>query len=269
MRILLFLAAFVIAVLMTAPLERWLLDALRGPLAAMGAELRVASVRLALPAGVRATGVGVDMKEAGIDIDSLYVGLTRRFEADACGGSIRGSIQGEAVWFVLDDVDLSRCLRVGQLALETPLDGTIRFDGVDVWNSRLTDSPRARVDVTSAGGVFRGSLAHARQDGADLPLGEWEFTDFVLRASLVQNEVIVEEGHTNTSGVEWQLVGAKLPPADSRTGLRIDFRARQVEDNPRARALIGLMPKVAPDAAGWRNYRVTGSMSSPRLLAID
>jgi len=269
MRVLLFVAAFLIAVLLTAPLDRWVLDAARRPLAAVGAELSVESVRLALPAGVRATSVGIDMDEAGIDIDSFYVGLTRNFEADACGGHIRGSIEDHSISVELDGVDLSRCLRVGKLAVESALDGTLKLDGIDLWNSRLGDAASARIDLTSEGGMFRGSLEHAGQGGADLPLGEWEFNDLVLHASLTGHELTVEEGHTLTSGVEWELLGAKLPSPESRNGLRIDFRTRQVEDTPRSRALIGLMPKAAADASGWRNYRVTGSLASPRVIVLD
>ena len=269
MRLLLFLAAFVIAVLLTAPLERWLLDATRGPLAAVGAEMRVASLGLALPAGVRAVGVGIETEEAGIDIDSFYLGLSRAFEAEACGGHIRGRIYSESILIDLEGVDPSRCLRVGKLALQSPLEGSVKLDGIDVWNSRLGASPGARIDLTSSGGVFGGILAHAGQEGADVPLGEWEFSDLVLRASLAKGELTVEEGRTLTSGVEWQLVAAKLPPPNSHGALRIDFRARQVEDTPRSRALIGLMPKSAADAGGWHNYRVTGSLASPRVIAVN
>jgi hypothetical protein len=268
-RILLFLAAFCIAVLLTAPLDRWVLDAARGPLATVGAELHVGSLGLALPAGLRAAALGIETQDAGITVDSLYVGLSRSFEADACGGHIRGQIGSESIEIDLEGVDLSRCLRVGKLALESPLEGSLKFDGIDVWNSRLGASPSARVDLTSSGGVFRGILEHAGQDGADLPLGEWEFSNLVLHASMSGGEVKVEEGHAVTNGVEWELLAVKAPSLDTHNGLRVDFRAKQVEDNPRSRALIGLMPKTAVDAGGWRNYRVTGSLSSPRVIAVD
>lgn len=130
-------------------------------------------------------------------------------------------------------------------------------------------SARARIDVTSDGGMFRGILSNAGRDGEDVPLGEWEFTELALHATLADGRLDVEEGRALTSGVEWQLVGATLPSADSRGGLRVDFRARQVDDGPRSRALIGLMPKTNADGNGWRNYRVTGSLASPRVIAAD
>lgn len=269
MRFFLFVVAFVVAVALSAPLDRWLLPILRRPLAEAGADLRVDSLRLALPAGVRATGVGIETGDAGIDIDSLYVGITRTFEAEACGGRIAGRLTGSSLAIDLGAVDPSRCLRIGKIVLESTLDGSLTLDGVQVLDPRSLSSLTARIDVTSEGGVFRGSIPHAGQGGDDLPLGEWEFSDLVLRASLAGGELTVDEGHTLTSGVEWQVLGASLPPSDGKGGLRIDFRARQVEDNPRSRALIGLMPKTSVDAGGWRNYRVTGSLASPRVVGVD
>ncbi|MFN2376021.1 MAG: type II secretion system protein GspN [Candidatus Binatia bacterium] len=270
MRILLFLAAFVFAVLATAPLDRWILDRVREPLARAGIELEVASLRLALPAGVRATRVAVETEQAGILVDSLYVGITRFFDAEACGGRVSGSVTREgAISVRLEGVDPSRCVRVGQLALETPLDGEFELDGLAWSQPTLAGDTRARIRLRSQGGVFRGVLQGAGPEGSDLPLGEWEFEELVLSAVLENRELEVEEGHALTSGVEWQLVSVKLPEDLSRGGLRVDFRAREVEEGPRSRALIGLMPRSAADADGWHNYRVTGSIASPRVIGVN
>jgi len=269
MRFLLFVAAFVIAAALTAPLDRWFLDYAREPLAAAGVDLRLGGLNFALPFGVRATGIGVDRRDNGIDIDSLYVGITRAFEADACGGQIHGQAFGDSISLELSGVDPSRCLRVGKLALECSLDGKLRVDGIDVKTLAAPASARARIDLASDGGMFRGILSNAGRNGEDVPLGEWEFTELALHATLADGHLDVEEGRALTSGVEWQLVGATLPTGDSRGGLRVDFRARQVDDGPRSRALIGLMPKASPDGNGWRNYRVTGSVASPRVVAVD
>jgi type II secretion system protein N len=268
-RALLFFAVFVVAVLLMAPLERWVLDAVRPPLEAVGAELRIGSLRLALPAGIRASDVGIEAEAGGLDIDSLYVGITRAVEAEACGGKIRGHVGRQSLTFDLDGIDPSRCLRVGKLALESTLSGRVSVDGVDLLEPRADAPMRARVDVTSSEGLFGGILEHAGRDGSDVPLGEWEFNDLVLHATFDRGQLDIEEGHATTSGVLWELVGAKLPSGDDRSGLRVDFRARQVEDNPRSRALLGLLPKGTADAAGWRNFRVTGSLGSPRVVAVD
>lgn len=197
------------------------------------------------------------------------MGITRSFEAEACGGRLSGNFRGGKIALDFDGVDPSRCVRVGKLALESNLAGSLNLEGIDV--ARLADagSSTARIDLQSDGGRFSGTLVGAGRDGSDVPLGEWEFEQLVLHAVLKKGELEVEEGHTRTSGVEWELLGAKLPPPDSRSGLRIDFRARQAEDTPRSRALIGLLPRANPDASGWRNYRVSGSLASPRVGTVD
>ncbi len=269
MRALLFLAVFVLAVLLMAPLERWVLEAVRPPLDAVGAELRIGSLRLAFPAGVRANEVGIEAKGGGLDIDSLYVGITRSIDADACGGHIQGRVGRESLAFDLDGIDPSRCLRIGKLSLESSLSGRVSVDGLDLLAPSADADVKARVDVTSSEGIFGGILEHAQRDGSDLPLGEWEFTDLVLHATLERGNVDVEEGHAMTSGVLWELLDASLPSGADRGGLRVDFRARQVEDTPRSRALLGLLPKGTADSGGWRNFRVTGSLGSPRVVAVD
>lgn len=267
--LLLFVVAFAIGLVLTAPLERWLLPAVRDPLAAAGAELRVGGLRFALPLGVRATDVGIDMRGLGISFDNFYVGLTRSFTADACGGHLSGQLSGRSLHVDLAGIDPSRCLRVGKLALESTLDGTVSVDGIDLRHPGPDGIGRAHIDVTSEGGIFGGILEHAGRDGSDVPLGEWEFNDLVLKASIEDGKLEIEEGHTMTSGVEWEVVGGSLPSAGSKNGLRIDFRARQVEDTPRSRALIGLMPRAPADGNGWHNYRVTGSLASPRVIGVN
>ena len=269
LRTTLFVVAFLAGVILLAPLDRLLLPRIRGPLADAGADLRLDGLRFALPAGVRATGVGVDAGQNGIDIDSLYVGIFRDIDADACGGEIHGKVARDAVRLELSKVDPSRCLRVGKLALESTLDGSVSLSGIDLLHPVVGPAASAEIDVASEGGIFRGSLPNAGSGGQDLPLGEWEFTDLVLRATFANGELRVEDGHTLTSGVRWELLGATIPSSDSRGGLDVEFRAKQVEDNPRSRALIGLMPKTAPDAGGWHNYRVVGSLKSPRVVGVN
>jgi type II secretion system protein N len=264
----LFVVAFVIGLVLLAPLDKWLLPRIRGPIEEAGAELRLDGLRFALPAGVRATGLGIDSTDAGIAIDSLYVGIFRDFDASACGGRIRGKAARDALVLDLSGVDLSRCLRIGKIELESTLDGNVTLTGVDVTKPADVSHASAKIDVASEGGIFRGVLPHAGSGGQDLPLGEWEFSDLVLRATYANGELVVDDGHTLTSGVRWEVVGATIPPSRTASGLSVDFRAKQVEDTPRSRALIGLMPKTTPDAGGWHNYRVTGSLRSPRVVAV-
>ena len=232
MRILLFVVAFLVALAASAPLERWILPLVEKPLAAAGVELHVDGLRLALPAGIRATGINLDTRDGGADVDSLYVGIGRTFDAEACGGRVSGSFSRDSLDVKLDAVNPSRCVRIGKLSLETTLTGYVSVDGVDFLDPRPSPDLGGAIDLRASSGVFRGILENAGRGGEDLPLGEWEFTDL-------------------------------------KGGLRVDFRARAAADSPRAKALLGLMPKAAEDKAGWRNYRVVGTLSAPRVVGVE
>lgn len=269
MRILLFVVAFAIALAASAPLERWILPLVRRPLADAGIDLRVENLRLALPAGIRAGGIVLEGRDAGADVDSLYVGLGRTFDADACGGRITGHFTGRSVAVDLAGVNPSLCLRVGKLSLETPLAGSIVVDGIDLFAPRFDAGIDGRIDLAAPSGVFRGILEHAGPGGEDLPLGEWEFSDLVLRATVSKGRLSVHEGRANTSGVQWEVLSVEIPGDGGKGGLRVAFRARAAGDGPRAKALLGLMPKAAEDASGWRNYRVVGSLAAPRVVGVE
>ncbi|HEY2775671.1 MAG TPA: type II secretion system protein GspN [Candidatus Binatia bacterium] len=269
MRFLLFVIAFAIGVLLMAPLDRWLLPLLRTPLAAGGVDLRVDTLRFALPFGVKATGVGLEMDLGSLDLDWLYFGITRSFEAEGCGGHIGGSVDGSSIAVNVSGVDLSRCLHIGKLEVQSTVDGSVEVEGFDPLRPLLGATTGAKIDLTSGAGVFRGTLVHAAADGSDLPLGEWEFSDLVLRASFSKGALTVQEGHAKASGVQWELLGANLQHPDAKGGLRVDLRARAVEDNPRSRAMISMMPRSRADADGWHNYRVVGTLSQPRVIGLE
>jgi type II secretion system protein N len=269
LRLLLFVVAFAIALASSAPLERWVLPYVRGPLSEAGIELRVESLRLALPAGIRADGIVLEGRGTSADLDSVYVGLGRTFDARACNGHLAGSFTSRSFELALDRVNPTHCLHVGKLSLETVLSGSFAASGFDLSSSGDWSGVEGRVNLSAPAGVFRGILEHAGRGGEDLPLGEWEFQDLVLKARLSKGRLAIEEGRTNTSGVQWEILAVELPGAGGKGGLRIDFRARAADDGPRARALLGLMPKSAEDASGWRHFRVVGSLSSPRVVAAD
>lgn len=269
MRILLFLVAFVIGVALSAPLEKWVLPFVAGPLRSAGAELRVGSLRFALPWGLKATNLAVTGGSADLTLDSVYVGLTRSFSIEGCGGHAGGSVSRDSFSLDLSAFDPSRCLRVGKLTFESAFEGSVDVEGMPLLPPKIEPTTRAVFDLRSEGGVFGGILPGAGVDGADLPLGEWEFSDLVLRATLENGQLSVDQGSAMTTGVAWELLGATFKPTAGKTDMRVDFRARAVDDTPRARALIGLLPKATIDAEGWRNYRIVGTPGAARVLGLD
>lgn len=269
LRFLLFVVAFVVGLALTAPLERWLLPLLEEPLAATGIVLRLDTLRLALPAGLRATGVELDADGAGVSVDSVYVGLTRSFEARACGGTLAGSARQGAVTIRLAGVDPSKCLRIGRLALAGRIDADASVRGFELGSSWTDRALRADIDLRSEGGVLSGYAPMADAAGGEVPIGEWDYDEVVLRGQYERGRFAVSEGRALASGVEWQLLGASLDGAGPSAEVRIDLRARVADDSARAKALIGLMPKATPDADGWRRYRVLGPVSGLRVLGLE
>jgi type II secretion system protein N len=269
LRALLFLVAFVVGVTLSAPLERWLLPFVQGPLRDSGIELHLESLRFALPAGLRARGLHVSTPAAGADVESLYVGITRAFVAEACGGTLDGQVRGDSIVLRLRGVDLSRCLRNQAARLEGTLDGSISVEGMSWRSPGITRNLRAEIELRSPGGVFSGTVPAGGATGSATPLGEWEFSDLVLEASLLGGELSVREGTARTGGVEWELLGATFRETAGRTDVRLDFRARQREDTPRSRALLGLLPQAGENPQGWRRYRVVGSLGATRVIGLQ
>ncbi|HYB97974.1 MAG TPA: type II secretion system protein GspN [Candidatus Limnocylindrales bacterium] len=272
MRILAFLILFLIFVAVTAPLEK-LITPYLSSLAAAGVDVRIGSARLALPAGLRVSDVRASSEDFDFDVglDSVYVGINRSFDIDACGGTVRGRLQGDRLEMSMRGFDPSRCLRIGQVTLESPIDGTVELQGLSVFDLRLRPDSRASIDLRSAGGIFGGHLPFIGPQGPTLvPVGDWEFGDVVMRGRFEGGRLLVEEGHALTSGVQWELTGATLKPADGDTEeLRIDFRARMVEESPRANMLMGLLPKATADADGWRRYRLVTTAGGPKLIGLQ
>ena len=266
MRFLAFLILFVIFVAVTAPLEKLIAPWL-SRLNPYGVDVRIGSARLSLPAGLRVTELQAEGTDFDVDLDSVYFGIDRSFDVAACGGTMRGHVRGDALAVQVHSFDPSRCLRIGQITLESPIDGTIEVDGVSLLDLRLRPDSRARIDLHSAGGIFGGHVPMMGPEGPTLmPVGDWEFGDIALRGTFEAGRLRVEQGHALTSGVRWELTGATLGRSNE---LRIDFRARMVEDTPRAKTLIALLPPATADSEGWRRYRVVTADGAPKLLGLE
>ncbi|HYC57561.1 MAG TPA: type II secretion system protein GspN [Candidatus Binatia bacterium] len=270
MRVLGFFLLFLVFLAITAPLEKLIMPYLRSASSA-GVDISIGSARLALPAGLRVSDLRAASEGFDLDLESLYVGINRSFDARACGGSVRGRLQGSHLELALQSFDPSRCLRIGQVTFESPIDGTIELEGVSLFGMTLTPQTRARIDLRSSGGIFGGHLPLSGPHGPTLvPVGDWEFDDVVVKGSFEGGKLEVEEGHALTSGVQWELSGATLKPTqDASEELRIDFRARMVEDTPRANMLIGLLPKATVDKQGWRRYRLITSADGPKVIGLE
>lgn len=272
MRLLLFGLLFALFVALTAPLERYLTPYLTGALAPLGVSVEMKTLRLSLPAGVKATDVHLGADNFSLDLDSLYVSVLRSFAARGCdGASIDGKMTSASVELQVSALNPSRCIRLGRLSLDGTFDGALSLTGVSLLRGVLGDEAAGHVTLHTEGGTFGGYLPRRSDNpAADVPLGEWEFQQVALDAAWRDGKLEVSEGKAQTDGVAWELLGARL--SDRRGDARevhIDFRARVERDSPRARALLGLMPKAGEHAGGWRQYRVVGPLASMKLIGLQ
>jgi hypothetical protein len=107
------------------------------------------------------------------------------------------------------------------------------------------------------------------QPTAPQPIGSWEFTRASLRAHVEGAEVVIDDGSAEAEGLHWELSGGRLAPGlASRTRINVDLRARKVDDSPRAKAVLGLLPRAGEDANGWRRYRISGTLDAPRIVGL-
>jgi len=270
MRLLLFGLLFLLFLLLTAPMERYLMPWLAAPLAKMGVTLELKTMRLALPAGVRATDLRLSSDTASLALDSLYVDLMRSFSARGCGGaSIDGRITSDSISLRTSGFDPSECLKVGRLAMKGVFDATVAIDHLSLLSGAFGDETEAHVQFSTNGGTFGGFLPGG-ENPEGVPLGEWDFQQADLDASYRNGKLEVKQGKALAGGVLWELLGGSL--SSGRSGqreVRIDLRARVNEDTPRAKAMIGLMPKAGEDSNGWRHFRVIGPVTSMKVIGLQ
>ncbi|MBI5504894.1 MAG: type II secretion system protein GspN [Deltaproteobacteria bacterium] len=272
MRLLLFGLLFASFVVVTAPLERYVTPYLRGALEPFGVSVEMNTLRLSLPAGIKATDLHVGTDQLSLELDSLYVSVLRSFAARGCdGASMDGKLTSSSVDLRVSDLDPSRCIKFGRLTLEGTFDGALSLSGVSPLRGEFGDEAEAHVELHTNGGTFGGYLPRSADNpAADVPLGEWEFQQVALDAAWREGKLEVREGKAQTDGVAWELLGAWLSRQNSDAReVHIDFRARVEKDSPRARALLGLMPKAGERAGGWRHYRVLGPLASMKLIGLQ
>ncbi len=272
MRLLLFGLLFALFVAISAPLERYLTPYLSGALEPFGLTVELNTLRLAPPAGIKATDLHLGAGNFSLDLDSVYLSVLRSFAARGCdGASIDGKITSDSVDLQVSAFNPSRCIEFGRLSLDGTFDGALSITAVSLLRGEFGDDAAAHVELRTGGGTFGGYLPRgAGNPAADLPLGEWEFQQVALDAAWRDGKLEVREGKALTDGVIWELIGAWLTrqSGDARE-VHIDFRARIDEDSPRARALLGLMPKAGEHAGGWRHYRVVGPLTSMKLIGLQ
>ena len=123
--------------------------------------------------------------------------------AKLCGDAIAHKTERGLVRLRLGDAGAVEQAAADLLAAATPADGPVSVlvapmvSGNRELIAGVVRDPQFGANVMlGVGGILEG----AGREGADLPLGEWEFQDLTLRAHLADGKLLIDEGRTNTSG---------------------------------------------------------------------
>jgi len=240
------------------------------PLRRAGVELELGTVRPAWPPGYRASDVRISRNGYRLQLDSLWLGPGSGgllVEVAACGGSARLALSREGplrrLRLGFGELDPSRCLDGAALVVEGKLTGEIDLSS----GLSSAKSGHGSIHVESSGGTVSGHLPMAGTDG--LGIGNWSYDSARLNGRLENNDLEFFDSGAAVEGIDWQLGNARLWH-DGRGNWKnkTDFRARRVGDSPRAKLLLAMLPRATESAEGWRSYRLSGNLSSPKLIGL-
>jgi type II secretion system protein N len=288
-KLLFFLALFLAFIVVTFP-HRLIVDHFVGrPLAKAGVELTFGDVSPAWPPGYAIDDVRLRYRGWELALEDVQVDLSLagsiRFDADGCGGIIRGSYHpaGEdesgrphapGFEMTFSDVDPATCVTPDTFTVSGTFGGAVELDGVGQGpRGALLGATATSGHATVSGrkGTIAGTLPPAADDptAAGRPIGTWEFEQADVDASLDGRDLVVESATARAEGVAWQLDSLRLTPsARGRARVAGRFRARTVNDSTRAKAVLAILPRAGEGRDGWRHYRLGGTLVAPELIGL-
>jgi type II secretion system protein N len=229
------------------------------------------------PPGYRIGDVVFEAIGAKVTLDAVELGLWpgSRLSAKACGGSADATTSGGGLQMHFEDVDPSACINAS-VKLSGSFAGDLNLDGLGTGGAGSVLGRAARAGTLSlegTSGTLSGYLPVApgtpSADSMGKPIGTWEFQRAGLAARLDSGEVVVDEATAEAEGVRWELAQARLSQGPgSRTRVNAELRARRLDDSPRSKALLSLLPKATENAEGWRRYRISGTVDAPKVIGL-
>jgi type II secretion system protein N len=236
----------------------------------------------------RLTGVELRRDETALSLADVTMGLglggSMSLDADACDGRIRGSLvsadnatgdRGRDLQLTFDRVDPSTCLEAPGLTLRGRFSGVLDLQGVgQAANGRLLGALAGSGELRLEGenGSIGGTLpatGGARSGAAGIPLGEWDVRKLDVEARLAKAGLTVTHAQIYAEGIEWTFGTAKLTASPSgEVRISAELRARTVEETPRSKAILGMLPRAGTGNDGVRRYRISGTLSAPKLVGL-
>jgi type II secretion system protein N len=250
-------------------------------------DVRVAGARPSLwPLGYRLRDVRFSRGEYAMAFDSIGIGMglfgDLSVNAEACGGTMSGSDrEADDVRIVQLDffgIDPGSCLELGGIDVAGTFDGTFELSGLGRGKPNSVVGRVARaglLQISGSDGTISGHLPApppAKSGGkpkTPQPIGEWQFARLALNAVANDGEITVQSGSAEAEGVEWVLSRGRI--ASSQNGavtITAELKARRVDDSPRSKAVLGLLPRATEKDDGWRTYKINGPVSQPQILGL-
>jgi hypothetical protein len=263
-----FLFLVLLFVALTFPQERFLLSLLEEPLRESKIDLRLGGASFALPAGWQADDIALDGEGFGLNLDSVYLGLTKTLDIRGCGGWLAADLDGRDDLTVdFGDLDPSRCLRIGDARLEGRFEGEVHLLGIGRYGL-LALGNSGSIRLRSNGGTLSGRLP-ADDSAAGVEIGEWEFGEIDVDIDLHEGALEVREIRAVASGVAFEGLGGRAwEGLRGDTEVELEFRAKPVEETARAKAILGMLPRAEAGYDGWRRYRLTGHPGDFKLIGL-
>jgi len=276
-RALIFAALALVFLVWTFPHRRVVEQVVSKRLAPLGVTVTFDDVSFSWwPLGYYIEGVTVSRPPYSLNLTSLYVSIHwsgyMLFDADGCGGTLRGSVRRErrgdqerpagtrTLEVVFDEVDPAKCLDLAGLTVA----GT--FGGELLVAALGRDDVGGRLSIEGRDGYLSGTLPSNHGNGR--PIGEWNFKSADIEAKLRKRQVLIESAKARAEKVDWLVDKARIAPSSGPSPQIVaELKARPTDDSPRAKAIMGLLPK-AGQHDGWRRYRVSGTLSDPHIIGL-
>ena len=286
-RALVFFGLLLVFLAWTFPHELVVRRLLSSQLGSSGLEATVVAVKPSLwPLGYRLDGLALSREGFRAEIDSVHVGVgftgNLSFDADACAGILRGSLERthaddggtmRNLEVHFDDVDPSTCLELGGPAVGGKFSGVLALQGIGRGKQASEIARAGSLTLEGRDGSVSGTLPSTRitkpsgKRREPQPIGRWEFARLSIDARLADSRIVVTHANAEAEGLEWETGAAKVDLGRGTPRVEVELRAKRLDDSARSKAILALLPKSA-EKDGWRRYRIVGTPSSLQLAGL-
>ena len=286
-RALIFSGLLLLFLALTFPHDLIVRRILSSQLGSSGIEATVNTVRPSFwPLGYRLDGLTFSRDGFRADIQSVHVGVgfsgDFNFDADACGGILRGSMAryrgadgqtSRSLEVNFDAVDPSTCLELSGPAVAGRFSGVLELEGIGRGKQAADIARAGTLTIEGRDGTLSGYLPTSRltkpsgKQREPQPIGNWDFSRVNIDARLSDARIVVTHADAEAEGLAWETGTAKVDLGRGTPRIEVELKAKRIDESGRSKAILALLPK-AVEKDGWRRYRIVGTPSSLQLAGL-